>query len=187
MSGRYYRLPSAVAAILSLLLGGCGWIHKSDPATATNPPVSAEQQASAEPSDGMDTEATIWTILGLADKPSKLRAARLTGDEVSPILWQAVHDTLNFATIESQDPKTGLLVTDWYSPKDKPNERLRITAFIKSRALRSDSIAVSIERQVRAPTGQWQDSTVAKEVVTDLENDILQRARQIHAANLRQQ
>jgi hypothetical protein len=74
---------------------------------------------------------------------------------------------------------TGLLITNWYTPKTKPNERVRITAFVKSRALRSDSLAISIERQVRNPAGQWQDSTVAKQVVSDLENDILQRARQI--------
>jgi hypothetical protein len=62
---------------------------------------------------------------------------------------------------------------------------MRVTAFVKARALRSDSIAVTIERQTRSPAGQWQDDTVAQQAVQDLENDILQRAREVHIARLR--
>jgi hypothetical protein len=188
MSARYYRLLAILAASLSLPLGACGWTHKSDPASAGSPPpTAAPQQASADPDDGMDTEATLWTMLGIAKKPSELKNAEQTGRDVSPELWQAVHDTLSFVKINEQDPMTGLIVTQWYTPKGKPDERLRVTAFVKSRALRSDSIAVSIERQVHTPDGQWQDSTIAREVVSDLENDILLRARQIHAERLRAQ
>ena len=61
---------------------------------------------------------------------------------------------------------TGLAVTDWYSPTGKPDERLRVTAFIKARALRSDSIAVTVERQTRSPAGQWQDAPVAQKSST---------------------
>jgi len=188
MPARYYRLLGILAASLSLQLAACGGAHKSDTANAGDqPPVAAPQQASADIDDGMDTEATIWTVLGIAKKPSEQNIGPQTGREVSPVLWLAVQDTLSFVKIDSQDPMTGLLVTNWYSPKNKPNERLRITAFIKSRALRSDSLAVTIERQERKPTGEWQDSTVAKQVVEDLENDILQRARQIHAERLQAQ
>ena len=61
----------------------------------------------------------------------------------------------------------GLAVTNWYSPKNKPTDRLRVTAFIKARALRSDSIVVTVERQTRAATGQWQDAPVAADIASE--------------------
>ena len=81
----------------------------------------------------------------------------------------------------------GLAKTKWYSPKGKPDERFRITAFIKTRALRSDSLILSIERQTRSANGQWQDATIGTDVADNLENDILERARQIHIARIREQ
>jgi hypothetical protein len=81
---------------------------------------------------------------------------------------------------------TGTLITDWYSPKNKPNERLRATVFVLSYALRSDSLALTIEREERGPGGQWKPSTVDRQVVADLEAAILQRARQIHAESYRE-
>jgi hypothetical protein len=100
-------------------------------------------------------------------------------------LWQATLDTLNFVEMDSLDPQAGLAVTNWYSPKGKPNERLRVTVFIKARALRSDSIVVTIQRQSRSATGQWQDASVSNDVANNLENDILERAREIHIARIR--
>lgn len=143
------------------------------------------QPARASEPDGVDTEANIFTVLGLAKRESARSVGPQTGNAVSPELWQASLDTLTFAKVSSEDPITGLLVTDWYSPAGKPRERLRVTVFILSRALRSDSLTVSVERQERAPDGEWRDSTVARDVVTGIENAILLRARQIHAERYR--
>ena len=80
---------------------------------------------------------------------------------------------------------TGLLVTNWYPPAGKPNERLRINVFILSRALRSDSLSVTIERQEQSRSGGWTDTPVSTETVSNLETEILLRARQIHAERYR--
>jgi hypothetical protein len=133
----------------------------------------------------LNTEATLWTVLGFAKPESEQQVGPQTGNTVSPILWQAVEDTLHFAGFASEDPMAGLLVTNWYSPPGKPNERLRVSIFIMSRALRSDSITVTVERQTGSAAGQWNDAPVARDVVTGLENAILQRARQIHAERYR--
>jgi hypothetical protein len=135
----------------------------------------------------MDTESTIWTLLGIAKKPQQQALGPETGPGVSPVLWQATLDTLNFVDMDALDPMAGLAKTKWYSPKGKPNDRFRITAFIKTRALRSDSLVLSIERQTRSANGQWQDATIGADVADNLENDILERARQIHIARIRQQ
>ena len=182
MSARYYRLLFAVAASLSLTLGGCdaNW-----PNTYTTAPAAGPAVAVAQNTDPLDTEATLWTVLGLAKRESEQNIGPRTGDTVSPILWQAAQDSLHFAGFASEDPMTGLLVTNWYSPPGKPAERLRVSVFILSRALRSDSITVTVERQTRSPAGEWSDTPVARDVVAGLENAILQRARQIHAERYR--
>jgi hypothetical protein len=186
MPASYYRLLAAFAASLSLPLCACTATRtvQAD-ATVVELPKPEQQQASVGTEGTMDTESTIWTLLGVAKKAEKLPGPE-TGSGVSPVLWQATLDTLNFVEMESVDPIAGLAVTKWYSPKGKPNERLRVTTFIKSRALRSDAFVVTVERQTRGPTG-WQDATVANDVIDNLENNILERARQIHIARIRAQ
>jgi hypothetical protein len=184
MSLRHYRLLLGVAASLSLLVAGCSGRPAevaADPVTGAMPTQPAAQNKPDEP----DVDATLWTVLGLAKRRSAQNVGPQTGDEVSPILWQAALDTLHFAGTSSEDPVTGVLVTKWYSPSANPAERLRVNVFILSRALRSDSVSVTVERQVRSPTGQWSDTPVARDVASGLENDILLRARQIRAERYR--
>ncbi|HVB17747.1 MAG TPA: DUF3576 domain-containing protein [Stellaceae bacterium] len=179
MSARYYGLLLGLAASLSLPLAGCS---SSPPPNAAGG-AAATQQATARDTD--DSDATLWTVLGLAKRESARNPGPQTGASVSPELWQASQDTLKFAGISAEDSVTGLLMTKWYSPPGKPDERLRVSVFILSRVLRSDSLAVTVEREVRAPSGQWQKTPVARDVADGLDNAILLRARQIHAENYR--
>lgn len=183
----YYRLLPVFAASLSLLLAGCG---SSTTAGNDGPSgrlaLNTQKPVSTEPAEGIDTEATIWTTLGLAKKPSQRRIGPQVGDAVSPSLWLAAHDALSFVPIASEDPMTGIMVTDWYTPRGKPNERLRVNVFILSYALRTDSLAVTVDREERSPTSGWKATPVDQQTVTDLETAILQRARQIHAEAYRE-
>src|SRR5215469_5767049 len=179
-----YRSSLAIAASFSLVLAACGASPPAGQESQSNGPPNAtdsQKTASSEPEE-MDTEATLWTILGLAKKESVKEPGPRTGSTVSPILWQAAHDTLDFVRYSSEDPLTGSIVTEWYSPPDKPNERLRINVFILSRALHSDSLSVTVDRQVRSTDGQWTETTIARQVETDLETAILNRARQLKRA-----
>ena len=182
MSATHYRASFALAASLSLALAAC--VATPPPSEqAREQPKAAETQkaASSEPAE-MDTEATILTVLGLAKKGSVKDPGPETGRTVSPILWQAAHDTLDFVKYASEDPLTGSIVTDWYSPPGNPNVRYRINVFILSRALHSDSLSVTVDRQQRSADGQWAETTIARQVETDLENAILSRARQLKRA-----
>lgn len=193
MSAPYYgllrtltaRVSLPAAGLVAMLTAGCG----SDPGIAARDPVTGRLPAQAAQQAPIDdpthTQENIWTVLGLAKRESERTVGPQTGRAVSPVLWEAARDTLGFAGFASEDPITGLLVTNWYSPPAKPNERLRISAFILSRALRSDSLSVTIDRQERARNGAWTDTPVATETVSNLETEILLRARQIHAERYR--
>ncbi len=185
----YYRLSAAFAASLSLIVAACATSAPNPPPTATaaDRPAAASagangQQIAAKNSGEMDTEATIWTVLGLAKKPSYREPGPQTGSTVSPILWQAALDTLGFVKFASEDPLGGSLVSDWYTPNSKPGERFRITVFILSRYLSSSALTVTVDRQERSAAGEWVDSTVASKVADELETKILYRARQLKRA-----
>jgi hypothetical protein len=187
MSIVHYRLSVALAASLSLVLAACEAsrsVEQPGEQSSAQPGAANPQQAAVTEPGEIDTEATIWTVLGLAKKESALQRqpGPKTGIKVSPVLYQAALDTLDFVKFASEDPLTGSLVTEWYSPPDKPNERLKINVFILDRALRSDSIAVTVDRQQRSPAGEWVETTIARQVETDLENAILRRAGQLKRA-----
>ncbi len=180
----HYRLSAVFAASLSTALFGAliGCASTTPPA---GPQVAGQPAATlAAPSQPpeIDTDATIWTVLGLAKERSYNDPGPQTGSEVSPILWQAALDTLNFVKFVSQDPVGGSMITDWYSPKSNPNVRYRITVFILSRALASDSVTVTVDRQELSPTGQWVATSIARKVEDELETKILYRARQLKRA-----
>jgi hypothetical protein len=185
MSVVYYRLSVAFAASLSLALAACAANPPAEqPAQQPGGPpgaTNAQKAASSEPEE-MDTEANILTVLGLAKKESVKDPGPQTGRAVSPILWQAAHDTLDFVKYTSEDPLTGSIITDWYSPPGNPNIRYRVNVFVLARALRSDSLAVTVDRQQLAANGQWAETTIARQVETDLETAILTRARQLKRA-----
>lgn len=180
----YYGPLLALAASLPLVLAGCssGSGRSADVFSGVGTVQRPVQQAKA---DDDNTDETLWTWIGLAKRDKEREIGPHTGRSVSPELWQAALDTLKFAGTSAEDPSTGLIMTKWYSPPNKLDERLRVSVFILSRALRSDSVTLTIEREVRTPTGGWQKAPVAREVVDGLDSAILQRAQQIHSARYR--
>jgi hypothetical protein len=188
MRASYYRLPCLLVASLSLPLAGCGSspaANRTMMADATTVAAATPQPVAPEPEEGIDTESTIFTWVGVAKRPSQRRSGPQVGAEVSPSLWLAAHDTLKFVQIASEDPASGLIITEWYTPPTKSDERLRVSVVITSYALRSDSFKLSVEREVRGKNGGWTPSSVDGKTVADLDNAILLRARQIHAETYR--
>lgn len=101
---------------------------------------------------------------------------------VNTHLWRASLDTISFMPLASADPFGGVIITDWYSPPQNPQERLKINIFILDRQLRSDGLKVSIFRQDRDKSGHWIDRSIDPKTIRDLENAILSRARHYHKA-----
>lgn len=101
------------------------------------------------------------------------------GIAVNGFLWRASLDTMAFMPLASADPFGGVIITDWYTPPESPNERFKTQIYILDRQLRADGIRVSVFRQVRDATGGWSDATTRPETAAELENAILTRARQL--------
>lgn len=106
-----------------------------------------------------------------------------TGIGVNSYLWRASLDTLSFMPLASADPFGGVIITDWYSSPETPNERYKVNAFILDKQLVSTGIQVKVFRQAKKG-GQWFDSKVTDDMPTKLEDAILTRARQLRVASL---
>jgi hypothetical protein len=105
------------------------------------------------------------------------------GIGVNSYLWRASLDTLSFMPLSSADPWGGIIITDWYTNPEKPDERFKATVYILDTRLRADALNVAIFKQVDTGGGQWVDSAVTSQTETDIENAILTRARQLRLAN----
>jgi hypothetical protein len=119
---------------------------------------------------------------------------------VNSFLWRASLDTVAFMPLASADPFGGVIITDWYSPPESPDERFKMMVYILGGQLRADGVRAQVFRQRRggpslasangrggrqpqaAPrpaTGDWMDVAVDANVSTEVENAILTRARQL--------
>jgi len=105
--------------------------------------------------------------------------ARTVG--VNSYLWHATLDTLSFMPLASADPFGGVIITDWYSAPQDPNERMKVTIYILDRRLRADGIKIAVFRQTRTNEG-WADAQVNADTATKLEDAILTRARELRLA-----
>jgi hypothetical protein len=104
-----------------------------------------------------------------------------SGIGVNAYLWRATLDTLSFMPLASVDPFGGVIITDWYSAEQSPNERFKINAFIKDQYLRSDGVEIRVFKQQRI-NGGWQDTAGNPATQTQIENAILTRARALRVA-----
>jgi hypothetical protein len=108
-----------------------------------------------------------------------------TGVGVNSLLWRASLDTISFMPLVSADPFGGVIITDWYTPPQTPDERFKVNIYILGRALRADGVRASVFRQTNQG-GTWADAPVALNTGTDLENAILTRARQVRMSGVQQ-
>jgi len=100
--------------------------------------------------------------------------------QVNRFAWRASLDTIAFMPLASSDPYGGAIATDWYTARANPNERLRVNILVSGPELRGDTVRVTVFRQERkGGRGDWANVSVDPSVAQNLENVIIQRAREL--------
>lgn len=171
-----------VGLLLTLGLSGCGMYFGGD---VDNSGPEASNRVQSKTHSNYDTSyGSIFgeggaNIFG-ADDPA---TQDNTGIGVNSYLWRATLDTVAFMPLASADPFGGVIITDWYSPPETPGERVKVNVFILGRDLTADGLKATVFRQVQQG-GAWVDQPVAAATVTQLEDAILTRARQLRIAQL---
>ena len=95
---------------------------------------------------------------------------------VNGYLWRASLDVLSIAPLISTDALGGTIITDWYVNKNIKNKRIKIMAYIKTSELRSDGVSVKVHVQ-KLESGVWTDTYTDKKLASQIENNILNEAR----------
>ena len=156
-----------IAAASLVLLAGCGGIKTTPTGDSDLLDYRTKRSASVFGEDGI-------SFGGKGNAPD----AAGTGIGVNAFLWRSSLDTLAFMPLTSADPFGGVIITDWFQPA--AGERFKATAYILTRQLRADGLKVAIYRQL-LQGGQWVDAPVSAATVTEMENKILARARELRA------
>ena len=107
-----------------------------------------------------------------------LAASRVTTIGVNSYLWRASLEAVSFMPLLQTDSNGGVIVTDWYSNPNNPNERMKVTVTILDQDLRADALRVAASRQTNQ-NGLWVDAPVQAATVQKLEDVILTRARDL--------
>ena len=97
---------------------------------------------------------------------------------VNAYLWRASLNILSFAPLISTDAVGGTIITDWYVNKKIKNERLKVMAIIKTAELKSNGISVKVHVQ-KFKDGSWSETFTNKELEANIENNILNEARNL--------
>ncbi len=173
-----------VAATASLV--GCGGYYGDDQTVYPIDNVRRGGKSNYDTSsESIFGENGLAVGFGSAADPSSAALSGGTGVGVNTYLWRASLDTVSFMPLASADPFGGVIITDWYSPENTPDERFKVNVYILARDLRSDGIRASIFKQTLNKSGTWVDSAVDQQTAIRLEDAILTRARELRIAQLK--
>lgn len=180
----------AAAAVSVAALTGCG---AGEPANVGYPYKTGAGNAGdnvifARDIDDADSKRT--TVFGKGNPLFGNNKAAPEGGSggigVNSYLWRASLETISFMPVSSADPFGGVVLTDWYTPGETPNERFKLNIYILGKALRADGVKVAVFRQVKDASGGWADANTPDQTALKIEDAILTKARQLRN-NLAQQ
>ena len=100
------------------------------------------------------------------------------GMPISPYLWKASLETINFMPLSSTDPFAGTIITDWYTSETGQGERCKLNIFINGKDLKTENLKVSSFCQI-LKKNQWVNLPSKNEDNTKLENVILNKAKKL--------
>ena len=92
-------------------------------------------------------------------------------------LWRATLDTLDFMPLVSANYSGGIVVTDWYSENDNPQESIKISIRFLTNEIRSDALDINVF--LKKCSENLTNCSISKnntDLVADLNLNILKKA-----------
>jgi hypothetical protein len=106
------------------------------------------------------------------------------GIYVNGYLWRASLNILSIAPLISTDALGGTIITDWYINNNIKNQRIKITAYIKTTELRSEGISVKVHIQ-NFKNNSWSEVFTDNNLATSIEDNILNEARNLRINSIK--
>ena len=92
-------------------------------------------------------------------------------------LWRATLDTLDFMPLASANYSGGIVITDWYSENNSPNESVKISVRFLTNEIRSDALDINV--YLKKCSEGFSNCSISKnnnDLVADLNLSILKKA-----------
>ena len=92
-------------------------------------------------------------------------------------LWRATLDTLDFMPLASANYSGGIVITDWYSENNSPNESVKISVRFLTNEIRSDALDINVYlKKCSEGSSNCSISKNNNDLVADLNLSILKKA-----------
>ncbi len=118
------------------------------------------------------------------------RGFRLSGDDglfggskggvfdfaTSNELWRASLDTIDFMPLASVNYSGGIIITDWYSNNQNPNESIKISIRFLTNEIRSDALDIKIFTKICTNNLTCKTFETNEDLIPELTKEILKTA-----------
>ena len=92
-------------------------------------------------------------------------------------LWRASLDVIDFMPLTSVNYSGGIIITDWYSENDTPNESIKISIRFLTNEIRSDALEIKVfNRKCENNLLNCKFIDSSSVLVTELKKEILKKA-----------
>ena len=92
-------------------------------------------------------------------------------------LWRASLDVIDFMPLSSVNYSGGIIITDWYSEKNSPNESIKISIRFLTNEIRSDALDIKIFTRKCVDTSfNCSVSNLSGNLSTEIKKEILKKA-----------
>ena len=155
-------------SFLVIIISCNAWAKKHDY------PIASEDRKFEEMGSALQTE-------GIVIRPTKVKneSTKTKDMPINSYLWQAALEAVSFMPLSSSDAEGGVIITDWYNDKVKPNENYKIIINIKDNVISPQAIDVIVHNRIYE-NNVWVSAEPSAELRTKIESKILERAREIN-------
>ena len=92
-------------------------------------------------------------------------------------LWRASLDVIDFMPLSSVNYSGGIIITDWYSENNSPNESIKISIRFLTNEIRSDALDIKIFSRICSDTLiNCKFSEISGNLLTEIKKEILKKA-----------
>tara|TARA_X000001036_G_scaffold315053_1_gene293512 strand:- start:110 stop:649 length:540 start_codon:yes stop_codon:yes gene_type:complete len=100
-------------------------------------------------------------------------------------MWRATIEILDFLPLADVDYGGGIIITEWYSAPQKPDESLKIMVQFLSNEIRADGIKVNVYKKECKTETQCSASLIESDIGSEIKLEILKQATLLKKADLK--
>ncbi len=151
---------------LMILLNHCA---KTDPVTGEK--VLQETDPAKKAREFVDKQGGLFGEIGKNNSGTNFEFS------TSNVLWRATLKNLEFLPLLNADYAGGIIIYDWYSQSNNPNEQIKISVQFLSNEIRSDSINVTAHKKICDNLNKCSNSGFDQNFASSIKENIISAAR----------